>query len=45
MARLIILIAVVGIGLILWQKIGKAKGDERKKNWFSGALPVVYLLY
>ncbi len=31
MARLIILIAVVGIGLILWHKISNARGDERKK--------------
>ena len=48
MARLIILIAVVGIGLILWQKIGKAKGDERKKLVFwsitGGVLAVLGLL-
>jgi DnaJ family protein C protein 19 len=31
MARLIILIAVVGIALILWHKISKASGEERKK--------------
>jgi len=31
MARLIILIAVIGIALILWHKISKAKGEERKK--------------
>lgn len=31
MARLIILIAVVGIALILWHKITKASGEERKK--------------
>jgi len=31
MARLIILIAVVGIALILWHKIKKTNGDERKK--------------
>ena len=31
MARLIILIAVVGIALILWHKITKTSGEERKK--------------
>lgn len=31
MARLIILIAVIGIGLILWHKISKASGEQRKK--------------
>jgi len=31
MARLIILIAVIAIALILWHKIGKARGAERKK--------------
>ena len=31
MARLIILIAVAGIALILWHKIKKTTGDERKK--------------
>jgi len=31
MARLIILIAVAGIALILWHKISKTKGEERKK--------------
>jgi hypothetical protein len=31
MARLIILIAVAGIALILWHKISKAKGEQRKK--------------
>ena len=31
MARLIILIAVAGIALILWHKITKAKGEQRKK--------------
>ena len=31
MARLIILIAVVGIALIFWHKITKASGEERKK--------------
>jgi len=34
MARLIILIAVVAIALILWHKITKAKGEERKKMIF-----------
>jgi len=31
MARLIILIAVIGIALIIWHKVSKAKGEERKK--------------
>ena len=31
MARIIILIAVIGIALILWQKIRKTRGPERKK--------------
>lgn len=31
MARLIILIAVIGIGLILWHKISKTSGEQRKK--------------
>ena len=31
MARIIILIAVAGIALILWHKISKTKGEERKK--------------
>lgn len=31
MARLIILIAIISIALILWHKIGKASGVERKK--------------
>ncbi len=34
MARLIILIAVIGIALILWHKITRTKGDERKKMMF-----------
>jgi len=34
MARLIILIAIIGIGLILWHKISSARGDERKKLIF-----------
>jgi DnaJ family protein C protein 19 len=34
MARLIILIAVIGIALILWHKVSKASGDERKKLIF-----------
>ncbi len=34
MARLIILIAVLGIALILWHKITKASGEERKKLIF-----------
>ena len=31
MARIIILIAIISIALILWHKIGKASGAERKK--------------
>lgn len=31
MARLIILIAAIGIALILWHKISKTSGEERKK--------------
>jgi len=31
MARLIILIAVLGIALILWHKITRASGEQRKK--------------
>ena len=34
MARLIILIAVLGIALILWHKITKTSGEERKKLIF-----------
>jgi glucan phosphoethanolaminetransferase (alkaline phosphatase superfamily) len=38
MARLIILIAVLGIALILWHKIARSKGDERKKMIFWGII-------
>ena len=31
MARLVILLAVIAIGFILWFKFSKAKGEERKK--------------
>jgi hypothetical protein len=34
MTRLIILIAVIGIALILWHKISKASGEQRKKLIF-----------
>ena len=34
MARLIILIAVAAIALILWPKIARAQGEERKKMIF-----------
>lgn len=48
MTRFIILIAIAGIGLILWHKLSKAKGDERKKMvmWsiVSGVLAVLVLL-
>ncbi|MFV2004978.1 MAG: molecular chaperone DnaJ [Gammaproteobacteria bacterium] len=39
MARLILLIAVIAIALILWHKIKKASGKERKKLifWSVGA--------
>ena len=38
MARLIILIAVIGIALILWHKITRSKGEERKKMVFWGII-------
>ncbi len=41
MARLIILIAVAGIGLILWHKITKTHGDERKKLIFWSIIGAV----
>ncbi len=48
MARFIILIAVAGIALILWHKISKTKGAERKKMilWsvVGGVLAVLGLL-
>jgi len=48
MARLIILIAVAGITLILWYKIKKTAGDERKKLIFwsiiGGILTILALL-
>ncbi len=45
MARLIILIAVAAIALILWHKITKAKGEERKKMIFwSIIITVVAIL-
>lgn len=34
MARLIILLAIIAIALILWHKISKASGNERKKLIF-----------
>jgi glucan phosphoethanolaminetransferase (alkaline phosphatase superfamily) len=34
MTRFIILIAIIGIALIVWHKINKAKGEERKKMVF-----------
>ena len=34
MARLVILFAIIAIALILWHKISKASGDERKKLVF-----------
>ena len=48
MTRLILLIAVAGIALILWHKISKAKGEQRKKMvmWsiLGGVLVVLGLL-
>jgi len=41
MARIIILIAVAGIGLILWHKIKKTQGDERKKLIFWSIIGIV----
>jgi glucan phosphoethanolaminetransferase (alkaline phosphatase superfamily) len=38
MARLIILIAVAAIALILWHKISKTSGEERKKLVFWSVL-------
>lgn len=38
MARLILLIAALAIALILWHKITKARGDERKKLIFWSIL-------
>lgn len=31
MARIVILIAIIGIGLLMWFKIKNAKGEDRKK--------------
>lgn len=48
MARLIILIAVAAIALILWHKISKAKGEEKKKLVFwsviGGVVAILGLL-
>ncbi len=44
MARLIILIAVLAIVLIVWHKIKKAKGAEKKKLMFWGVFGVVALI-
>lgn len=48
MPRLIILIAIAAIALIIWHKITKAKGEERKKMimWsaIGGVLAVIGLL-
>ena len=41
MARLIILIAVAAIALILWSKIKKTAGDERKKLIFWSIIGAV----
>ena len=48
MARLIILIAVIGIALILWHKISKTSGEERKKlvlwSVIGGVLAILAIL-
>ncbi|RKZ60216.1 MAG: molecular chaperone DnaJ [Gammaproteobacteria bacterium] len=44
MARLIILIAVLAIALIVWHKIKKAKGAEKKKLMFWGVLSGIALV-
>ena len=44
MARLIILIAVIGIALILWHKITKASGEQRKKLLFWSLLGSIGLI-
>ena len=41
MPRLIILIAVAAIALILWHKISKAKGEEKKKLVFWSIIGAV----
>jgi len=40
MARIIILIALAAIGLILWHKITKTSGAERKKLMFWGVIGI-----
>lgn len=44
MARLIILIAVAAIALILWHKINKAKGEERKKMIFWAIITIIVVI-
>jgi hypothetical protein len=44
MARLIILIAVIAIALILWHKITRAKGEERKKMIFWSIISIMVML-
>jgi len=41
MARLIILLAIVAIALILWNKISRASGNERKKLIFWSIAGVI----
>ena len=41
MARIIILLAVVAIGLLLWYKISKAPADKRKKLIFQSTAGVI----
>ena len=44
MARLIILIAVAAIALILWHKISKSKGEQRKKMVIWSAIISVLVI-
>ena len=44
MARLIILIAVAAIALILWHKIKKARGEERKKMIFWSIITSIVVI-
>jgi hypothetical protein len=41
MARLIILLAVIGIGLVLWYKISRAPADKRKNLIFWSTAGVI----
>lgn len=41
MARLIILLAVIGIGLIIWHKIQTSSGEQRKKTIFWSVITAI----